>query len=113
LKGGALTYSCPIEEETNTVRREATAPGRNDLQWDGTMRVIETVDEVRQHIAANLRGLAKSAVDRSKESRQRCEAETDEHLKATWRKGADTELRIWKMINEEVAYAHCYGQVRC
>lgn len=65
------------------------------------MRVIETVDEVRQHIEANLRGLAKSALDKSKESRRRFDAEDDERLKDIWKREADIELRIAKMINEE------------
>lgn len=65
------------------------------------MRVIETVDEVRQHIEANLRGLAKSAVDMSKESRRRHEVETDEHLKDIWKREAEIEMRIAKLINGE------------
>lgn len=65
------------------------------------MRKIETAEEVRQHIEANLRGLAKAALDKSKESRQRHAAEPDPHLKDIWRREAETELRIAKLINEE------------
>ena len=65
------------------------------------MRLIETAEEARQHIEANLRGLAKIAIDRSKESRQRFGAETDEKLKRIWEREADVELRIAKLINEE------------
>ena len=65
------------------------------------MRIMETVNEVRQHIEANLRGLAKNALDKSKESRQRYVAETDEHLKDIWKQEAEIELRIAKRINEE------------
>ncbi|NJO55692.1 MAG: hypothetical protein HC834_04265 [Rhodospirillales bacterium] len=65
------------------------------------MRAIETVEEARQHIEANLLGLAKSALDKSKESRQRYQTEADDHLKNIWKQEADSELRIAKLINDE------------
>lgn len=65
------------------------------------MRVIETVEELRQHIEANLRGLAKRAVDMSKESRRRHDAEGDERLKDIWKREAEIELRVAKLLNDE------------
>jgi hypothetical protein len=65
------------------------------------MRLIETADEVRQHIEANLRGLAKSALEKSHESRRRCAAETDGRLKDIWQREAEIELRIAKLANEK------------
>jgi len=64
------------------------------------MRLIDTADEVRQHIETNLRGLAKSALEKSHDSRQRCAAETDARLKDIWRREAEIELRIAKLANE-------------
>jgi hypothetical protein len=65
------------------------------------MRVIETVEEARQHIEANLQGLAKDAFERSQESRRRYDSETDDRLREVWKREAEAELRIAKMINEE------------
>lgn len=39
------------------------------------MRLIDTGEELRQHIEANLRGLAKTALEKSQESRKRHEGE--------------------------------------
>ena len=65
------------------------------------MRIIKTVEEARLHIEANLRGLEKGAFDRSQESRRRCDSETDDRLREVWKREAEAELRIAKMINEE------------
>jgi ElaB/YqjD/DUF883 family membrane-anchored ribosome-binding protein len=65
------------------------------------MRVFKDVEELKQHIEANLRGLAKSALDKSHESRLRSENETDERRKEIWRREAEAEKRIAKMINDE------------
>lgn len=67
----------------------------------GAMRLIETAEEARQHIEANLRTLAKSALERSHESRKRHEAETDDRLKEIWKREAEAELRIAKIVNQE------------
>lgn len=65
------------------------------------MRLIDTGEELRQHIEANLRGLAKTALEKSQESRRRHEGETDPRLKAVWKHEAEAELRIAKVINDE------------
>lgn len=65
------------------------------------MRVIDTGEELRQHIEANLRGLAKTALEKSQESRKRHDGESDPRLKAIWKREAEAELRIAKVINDE------------
>jgi hypothetical protein len=65
------------------------------------MRVFENVEELRQHIEANLRGLAKSALDKSRESDLQSKNEPDEWRKEIWRREAEAEKRIAKMINDE------------
>jgi hypothetical protein len=65
------------------------------------MRLIEIAEEVQQHIEANLRTLAKSALERSHESRKRHDAETDQRLKEIWKREAEAELRIAKTVNQE------------
>jgi hypothetical protein len=65
------------------------------------MRVFQDVEELKQHIEANLLGLANSALDKSHESRLRFENEPDERRKEIWRREAEAERRIAKMINDE------------
>jgi hypothetical protein len=65
------------------------------------MRLIDTGEELRQHIEANLRGLAKAALEKSQESRRRHDGETDPRLKVIWKQEAEAELRIAKVINDE------------
>ena len=69
--------------------------------WTDIMRVFEGVDEARQHIESNLRGLAKEAMERAHDSRSRAGSESDERLRAIWRAEADAELAIAKRINAE------------
>jgi hypothetical protein len=65
------------------------------------MRLIETDEELRQHIEASLRGMAKIALERSQESRRRHDAEADARRKTIWKREAEAELRIAKAISDE------------
>ena len=65
------------------------------------MRTFENVEELKQHIEANLRGLAKRALEMSHESRVRSENEPNVRLKEIWHREAEAEKRIAKIINSE------------
>ncbi len=65
------------------------------------MRLIETEEEMRQHIEANLRGLAKVALEKAQDSRRRHDTEQDARRKTVWGREAEAELRIAKAVNEE------------